>query len=139
MGSKNRRRRGPMAMMVLVLAFIAPVVLRGETSRHLPEVEEHRGRNNLLIILATNRNDDRVFDVHLDLSVRWDAVVRRRIHPVDILPGRRNVDAVARMLGVDGESFALVLFNRSGEIIYRSTDPGAVTEMFVRLDLQEEP
>lgn len=103
----------------------------------LPELQEHAGKNNLLVILATNRNDDRVFDAHLDLSVRWNGAVRRNIVPVDVLPPRRDVPAIARFLGVEGHDFAIVLINKAGDILHRTTNPMATGEILAILDLEE--
>lgn len=125
-------------VLTTLLASAVPVSTSAEVFRYLPDAEEHRGRSNLLVVLATNRNDDRVFDLHLDLSIRWDAVLRREIHPIDVLPPRGNVQAAAQALGVSGESFALVLISKEGEILYRGTDPRAITEIFVLLDLAEQ-
>jgi hypothetical protein len=125
-------------LILLSLLLAAPAgTLPAQISQYLPEILEHQNRHNVLIVLATNRNDDRVFDVHLDLSVRWDAMERREIYPIDILPPRRDATALAGVLGVEGESFALVLINRQGEIIYRGTDPRGITEIFRLLDLEE--
>jgi hypothetical protein len=100
----------------------------------LQEFREHRGRNRLLFVFATSRDEDRVFEFHLALSTFWDAVSRRRIVPVDILPGRRDLDAVARVLGIEGEDFAVVLLSREGEVLLRTTDAGSLMEILARVD-----
>lgn len=100
----------------------------------LPELAEHHGRNYLLLILAVDRNETRVFDLHLDLAIRWDQIERRRIVPVDILPPRRDVRALARWLGVEDNDFAVVLLNKEGEVIFRATDTDVIPSILEIVD-----
>ncbi len=118
------------------LLALAAVPLAAELPRYLPEAREQHGKNHLLVILAIDRNEPRVFDLNLEISVRWEAIEHRGIIPVDVLPTRHNVDAVARLLGVQGEPFAVVLLNRESEIVYRSTTTDVLDHVFRLVDLE---
>lgn len=126
-------------VFLLYLGAVGPVAqLPADPLLELQEFREHRGRNRLLFVFATDRNEDRVFEFHLALSMAWDAVERRRIVPVDILPGRRDLDAVARILGIEGRDFAVVLLSREGEVLFRTDDAGSLAEILARVDLHVE-
>ena len=126
-------------LFLLLILFLAPLVLPAQQlsdqqTAGLPELEEHHGRNYLLLILAVDRNEPRVFDLHLDLSVRWDQIERRRIVPVDILPPRRDVRALARWFGMEDKDFAVVLLNKEGEVIFRATETNVLLPIMELVD-----
>ncbi|POR01316.1 hypothetical protein AU468_08340 [Alkalispirochaeta sphaeroplastigenens] len=119
---------------MLALCMIAPATVRGDIPRLLPELNRLDEGGYLLLVLAEDQNDDRLFEVHLTLSNRWNALTRRRILPLDALPRRHDVAALARLTGVQGSDFALVLLNHRGEVLFRSTDPARVLEILPAVD-----
>ncbi|SIQ53171.1 hypothetical protein SAMN05920897_11075 [Alkalispirochaeta americana] len=125
----------PGLVLSLLLLSLSPLVASGETpGQYLPELALAREGSYLLLLLAEDQNDDRLFEVHLALSNRWDALTRRKIQPLDILPRRHDVTALARLLGVQGSDFALVLLNHQGDVLFRSTDPARALEALPAVD-----
>lgn len=124
-------------ILIIVILTLPSTAGAEDLSLRLPEAAQHIGSRYVLVILATDRNEPRVFEFNLDISVRWDALERREIVPVDVLPSRHNVATIARLLDVTDQDFAIVLLDRRGEPAFRTTDSGSLTEILARVDLLE--
>lgn len=133
----NGRRTIRFAAFLGFLMITAPAIVPAQLQHLLPEAYENQGRNYVLLVLATDRNEPRVFDFHLDLSMRWDAVTYREIVVVDVLPGKHNVEAVAGYFDVTGESFAVVLLDKESSVILRTTRVESLSEIFASIDRHE--
>ena len=99
------------------------------------DLSAYRGERWVLLVLSSDRDDDRPFIAQLALSSQWERVNRLGIEVLDVLPGTADVDAVLAEYGLGSESFGLVLVHPSGEIAFRSDD---ASEIEYIVDLVDE-
>jgi hypothetical protein len=118
-------------LLLLAVLVLLPAVRAGAVPLDLAAF---RGEHPVIVIYARKADEPRAFSFNLALSTEWDRIEARRIRTIDVGPGQYDLERVGRQLGVDGEEFAVVLVGLDGEIIHRTTDPGALSRILMILD-----
>jgi hypothetical protein len=117
-----------------VISIAALLALGALFHAHGLDLEPYRGRQPVIVVFYRTNDEPRAFSFNLALSTEWSRVEARDIHTVDVGPGRHDLDKTARMLGVETADFAVVVVGLDGDVLYRTEDPDALSEIFMRID-----
>ncbi len=95
------------------------------------ELETYRGRQPVVVVYSRDTDEPRAFEFNLALSINWDRIERANLAIIDVIPGVYDVDIVARVLEIDEFDFAVLLFNRDGEMVYLSDQADALEDILL--------
>lgn len=113
----------------IVLTLLAPALPAQEIT-----LSPFRDEQPVVLVFSRNRDDDRPFIVHLDLSTVWAGVTARNIHVIDVDPVSHDVERAAEQLELGNREFAVVLIADDGTTLTVTDETTSVSELFRMLD-----
>ncbi|MFW5695585.1 MAG: DUF4174 domain-containing protein [Alkalispirochaeta sp.] len=98
------------------------------------DLDQFRDEHPVIIVFSRNQDDERPFQINLDLSTAWSGVTARDIQVVDVDPISHDVNLAAEQLELGSWEFAVVLIARDGTTLLTTDEDIAVDELFQILD-----